>query len=65
MRVGIIFALVGVGLVAAIIALFWLKDRMESPRLARIAYSEPVMRLAVIGAALTVIGLLLIVASQF
>jgi hypothetical protein len=65
MRLGILFTLGGIGLVALIIGLFWLKDRLESPRLARIAYSEPVMRLVVIGAALTLIGLLLIVSSQW
>ena len=46
---------IGVGLVLAIIGLFWLKDRFESPWLARIAHSEPIMRLAVIGAAMAVI----------
>jgi len=56
---------IGVGLVLAIIGLFWLKDRFESPLLARIAHSEPIMRLAVIGAAMAVIGLLLIVAGLF
>ncbi|MCG6891507.1 MAG: hypothetical protein LJE92_18145 [Gammaproteobacteria bacterium] len=65
MRLGIYLALIGVGLVGLIIGLFWLKDRLESLRLARIAHSEPIARLAVIGAALTVIGLLLIVSSQF
>jgi hypothetical protein len=65
MRLGILFTLGGAGLVVLIISLFWLKDRLESPRLARIAHSEPVMRLAVIGAAVAVIGLLLILSSQF
>jgi len=65
MRLGIYLVLIGVGLVGLIIGLFWLKDRLESLRLARIAHSEPIARLAVIGAALTVIGLLLIVSSQF
>jgi hypothetical protein len=54
------FLLSGIGLIMAIIGLFWLKDRLENPLLARIAYSEPVMRLAVVGAAFAVIGLLLI-----
>jgi hypothetical protein len=54
------FLLSGIGLILAIIGLFWLKDRLENPLLARIAYSEPVMRLAVVGAAFAVIGLLLI-----
>jgi uncharacterized membrane protein YciS (DUF1049 family) len=65
MRLGIYLVVIGVGLVGLIIGLFWLKDRLESLRLARIAHSEPIARLAVIGAALTVIGLLLIVSSQF
>lgn len=63
MRLGIIFTLGGAGLVVLVIGLFWLKDRLESPLLARIAHSEPVMRLAVIGAAVAVIGLLLILSS--
>lgn len=54
------FLLSGIGLLLAIIGLFWLKDRLENPTLARIAYSEPIMRLAVVGAAFVVIGLLLI-----
>ena len=65
MRLGIYFMLIGIGLVGLIIGLFWLQDRLESLRLAQIAHSEPIARLAVIGAALAVIGLLLIVSSQF
>jgi hypothetical protein len=65
MRLGILFTLGGAGLVALIIGLFWLKDRLESPLIARIAHSEPVMRLAVIGAAVAVIGLLLILSTYF
>jgi hypothetical protein len=57
--------LIGVGLVLAIIGLFWLKDRLRSPLLARIAHSEPVMRLAVIGAAMAMIGLLLVLSRLF
>ena len=57
--------LIGIGLVGLIIGLFWLKDRLESLRLAQIAHSEPIARLAVIGAALAAIGLLLIVSSLF
>jgi len=57
--------LIGVSLVLAIIGLFWLKDRLRSPLLARIARSEPVMRLAVIGAAMAVIGLLLVLSRLF
>ena len=65
MRLGIYFMLIGIGMVSLIIGLFWLKDRLENLRLAQIAHSEPVARLAVIGAALAVIGLLLIVSSHF
>jgi len=51
--------LVGVGLLSAILGLFWLKDQLRSPVLARIALSEPIARLAVVAAAFIVIGLLL------
>ena len=57
------FLLAGVSLVLAIIGLFWLKDRLESPLIARIAYSELVARLAVVGAAFAVIGLLLMLSD--
>ena len=53
------FFLTGVGLLSAIIGLFWLKDRLESPLLARIAYSGLVARLAVVGAVLSVLGFIL------
>ncbi len=52
-------------MVGIIIGLFWLKDRLDNHRLAVVAYSEPIARLAVIGGAVTVIGLLLIVSSFF
>lgn len=57
------FFFTGVCLVSAIIGLFWLKDRFENPLIARIAYSELVARLAVVGAAFSVIGLLLMLSS--
>lgn len=57
------FFIAGVILVAAIIGLFWLKDRLENPLLARIAHSEPIARLAVVGAAFVVIGLLLMLSG--
>jgi len=50
--------LTGAGILAALVGLFWLKDRLRSPALSRLAYSDPIARLAVIGAALAVIGLL-------
>ena len=55
--------LAGAGLLAAILVLFWLKDRLHSSRLARLAYSGLVARLALAGAACCVLGLLLIAAQ--
>jgi hypothetical protein len=56
--------LAGVVLLSTILGLFWLKDRLESPVLARVAFSEPIARLAVVAAAFIVLGLLLIL-SEF
>jgi hypothetical protein len=58
------FLLAGVVLLSTILGLFWLKDRLESPVLARVAFSEPIARLAVIAAAFIVLGLLLML-SEF
>ncbi|HKJ53733.1 MAG TPA: hypothetical protein VKB27_19745 [Gammaproteobacteria bacterium] len=60
-----VFFVIGVAMLVLIIALFWLKDQLRSPRLARIAYSEPIARLAVVGAALTVVGSLMMIARFF
>ncbi len=38
--------LTGAGLLSAIVGLFWLKDRLQSPLLARIAYSGLIAHLA-------------------
>jgi hypothetical protein len=55
--------LTGAVLLSAIIVLFWMMDRRESPLLARIAYSGLVTRLAVLGAVFSVLGLLLMLAK--
>ena len=55
--------LTGAVLLSAIIGLFWMMDRLESPVLARIAYSGLVARLAVLGAVFSVLGLLLMFAG--
>jgi len=65
MRLGIYLVAIGVGMIGLIIGLFWLKDRLESLRLSQIAHSEPIARLAVIGGAISVIGILLILSSLF
>ena len=57
------FLLSGIVLLALIIGLFWLKDQLENPLLARFTYSGLVARLAVVGAAFVVLGLLLILAD--
>lgn len=51
----------GIGLLAVILGLFWLKDRLRKPLLARFVYSGLVARLAVVGAAFVVLGLLLMI----
>jgi hypothetical protein len=49
----------GILLLGAILGTFWLKDHLRSPFLLRVAYHEVTARLALISAALIVIGLLL------
>ena len=51
-------------MLSMILGLFWLKDRLQSPVLARIAFSEPMARLAVVAVVFIVLGLLLIL-SEF
>ena len=46
----------GALLMALILGLFWLKDELRSPRLARMAYSELTARLAVVAAGLILVG---------
>ena len=53
----------GIGLLVVTIGLFWLKDYRQSQLLARIAYSGLIARLAVVGAAFVVLGLLLMLAD--
>ena len=53
------FFLTGIALLCTILGLFWLMDRLESPLLARLAYSGLVARLAVVGAVFAMLGLLL------
>ena len=62
---GMTIVLIGLGLLAAVLGLFYLKDRLESPLLARIAYSEPMMRFAVVAAALVAAGLLIMLGKLF
>ena len=43
--------LIGIGILGAVLGLFYLKDRLKTRTLARIAYSGLVMRSTVIGTA--------------
>ena len=53
----------GAVLLALILGLFWLKDELRSPRLARMAYSELTVRLAVIAAGLMLVGAAVVAAQ--
>jgi predicted phage tail protein len=53
----------GAVLLAVIIALFWLKDELRNPVLARIAYSGIIARLAVLGAVFCVLGVLMMISD--
>lgn len=53
----------GLLIITLILGLFWLKDRLASPLLARIAYSALTARLAVIGGAFSIIGILQLLAE--
>ena len=55
----------GAGILVVILVLFWMKDILRSPRLARIVYSELVARFALIAAAFCVLGLLLMLGELF
>jgi len=55
----------GVVLLAAVLGVFYLKDRYRKPWLARTAYSEGTMRLTVIAVALIVFGGLIALGDFF
>lgn len=59
------FLLIGIGILASVLGLFYLKDRLNSPILARIAYSGLIARLALIAAAMIIIGILLVLGRLF
>ena len=57
--------LIGIGILGSVLGLFYLKGQLESPTLARIAYSELIMRITVIAVALIVIGIVLMLSKLF
>ncbi len=52
--------LIGIGIFGAVLGLFYLKDWLKKPTLSRLAHSGLIMRFAVIGAVMIVIGILLV-----
>lgn len=63
--VGFVLLSVGGGILGAVLALFYVKDRVRNTILARLAYSELIMRVTVIAAALMVLGLMLTLSELF
>jgi hypothetical protein len=57
--------MIGLAILGSVLGLFYLKDRVKTPTLARIAHSELIMRFTVIAAAMIVIGILLVVGKLF
>lgn len=55
------YFVIGAVLLGVILGLFWLKDELRSPRLARMAYSELTARLAVVAAGLMLVGAAVVV----
>ncbi len=55
--------LTGISLLLLIVSLFWLKDYLQNPLLARVAHSGLAARLAVIGVVFVLLGLLLMMSE--
>lgn len=55
-----VLLIAGAFMLAVTVGVFWLKDRLRSPLLARLAHSGLVARLALAGAAFLILGLLLV-----
>ena len=51
----------GIGLLALVLGIFYLKDYFRKPWLARAAYSEGTMRLTVVAVALILFGGLIVI----
>lgn len=56
---------IGVGILCVVLGLFYLKERLESPVLGRLAYSELTMRFTVIAAVMIAVGILLMLGQAF
>ena len=56
---------VGAVLLGAVLGIFYLKDHFRKPWLARMAYHELTMRLAVVACALMALGVIITVGEYF
>jgi hypothetical protein len=57
--------LIGIGLFACLVGLFWIKGVTRRAWLARLAYSEFIARLAIIAMALMMVGLIATIGDLF
>lgn len=57
--------LAGVGLLAFVLFLFYLKNRVENPVISRLAHSEVMMRFVVIAVVMIAVGVLIIIGELF
>ena len=57
--------LAGFGILAFVLFLFYLKNRVESPAVSRLAHSEVMMRFVVIAVIMIVVGILIIIGELF
>ncbi len=60
-----IVLLIGIGLFACLVGLFWIKGVSRRPWLARLAYSEFIARLGIIALALMMVGLIATIGEFF
>lgn len=65
MLLGVTILLVGGVILGTVIGLFYIKDQIRSPTLARMAHSELMMRFTVIAVALIAVGILLMLNKLF
>lgn len=57
--------LIGIGMLACMVGLFWLKNLTRKPWLAKLAYSEPIARLTLVALMLALLGALSMVGELF
>ena len=55
----------GVAILAFVLLLFYLKNRVESPVISRLAHSEVMMRFVVIAVVMIAVGVLIIIGELF